>query len=314
MFLFTILKVLGLILLILAGLIILIIGLVFFVPLRYKIDGSFIDEIPDGSASVSWMFSLVKGYVLYSKADGISAGVSILGKKIYDPFDERNVDDKPSSAFDKDMTIAGTDTDKNATKQKSDSEIIVQDTSKQTDELLTDSKPASKGKSKSPGIRKRLKVFIDKSILSIKRLCSDIYDFFRALYMAVKDKTDRLKKLYELINKDKYKEALGFLKKEVFSVLKDIKPKKGSGYLEFGSGDPYNTGVVMEAAAVLYPLYCDWFNISPDFTQSRLEGKLSIKGRFGIFFIAFPLLRIYLNKDLKALYNKSRKILGIADD
>ena len=314
MFLFTILKVLGLILLILAGLIILIIGLVLFVPLRYKIDGSFIDEIPDGSASVSWMFSLVKGYVLFSKEDGLSAGLSIIGKKVYDPFDDKGVDDKTSSFLDKDMTIAGTDTDKNATKQKSDSEIIVQDTSKQAVEPLSDSKPASKEKSKLPGIRKRLKVFIDKSILSIKRLCSDIYEFFRVLYRTVKDKTDRLKKLYELINKDKYKEALGFLKKEVFSILKEIKPKKGSGYLEFGSGDPYNTGLVMEAAAVLYPLYCDWLNISPDFTQSRLEGKLSIKGRFGIFFIAFPLLRIYLNKDLKALYNKSRKILGIADD
>ena len=314
MFLITILKVLGLILLILAGLIILIIGLVLFVPLRYKIDGSFIDEIPDGNASVSWMFSLVKGYVIYSKEDGVSAGVRVLGKKVYDPFDEKNVDDKPTSAFDKDMTIAGTDTDKNATKQKPDSEIIIQDTSKQAVEPLSDSKPASKEKNKPVGIRKRFKAFIDKSILSIKKTCSDIYDFFRALYRAVKDKTDRLKKLYELINKDKYKKALGFLKKEVFSVLKELKPKKGSGYLEFGSGDPYNTGLAMEAAAVLYPLYCDWLNISPDFTQSRLEGKLSVKGRFRIFFIAFPLLRIYFNKDLKALYNKSRKILGIADN
>jgi len=314
--LITILKVLGLILLILAGLIILIIGLVLFVPLRYKIDGSFIDEIPDGSASVSWMFSLVKGYVLYSKEDGVSAGVRILGKKVYDPFDEKNVDDKSPSVLDKDMLIPGTDTDKNKNiiEPKSDSKNIILDTSKQAVEPLSDIKPASKRKKRTVGIRNKLKAFIDRSILSIKKTCSDIYDFFRALYRAVKDKTDRLKKLYELINKDKYKKALGFLKKEVFAVMKEIKPKKGSGYLEFGSGDPYNTGLVMEAAAVLYPLYCDWLNINPDFTHSRLEGKLSIKGRFGIFFIAFPLLRIYFNKDLKALYNKSRKILGIADN
>ena len=99
------------------------------------------------------------------------------------------------------------------------------------------------------------------------------------------------------------------MKKCIIKLIGELKPTKGHGFLVYGSGDPYSTGRMMEAAAMLYPVYYEFFEIKPDFESSRLDAALNISGRIRLFFIGMPALRIYFNKNIRDMYAEAKGIL-----
>lgn len=112
-------------------------------------------------------------------------------------------------------------------------------------------------------------------------------------------------KLYDLVNyilQDKNKKAFGLLKNQLFFLINEIKPKKGHGYIKFGSGDPYNTGRIMEAAAVLYPCYESFTEVIPVFDEECIEVKQQASGRVRLFVPFVAALKIFTSKDLREIY------------
>lgn len=129
---------------------------------------------------------------------------------------------------------------------------------------------------------------------------------------------DRLRELFRFI-----REAAGLLMdpdhrgalRHIAGVLKKLcvrlSPREASGYIKFGTGDPYDTGRAMEAAAFLYPFYGEMIEVIPVFDEAALESRLSLKGRFRLYQAAFPLIGLLRDKEVRTFI---REALSLRDE
>ena len=96
--------------------------------------------------------------------------------------------------------------------------------------------------------------------------------------------------------------SLRHLFAEVKRVLRAVLPKKGSGWVRFGGTDPYQTGQVMQLAALFYPLYGKRIEVIPEFEEPALETKLQVSGRIYLWQLLLAGLRLMLDKNLRKMY------------
>ena len=61
MIVIAVLKIIGIVLTAVLVIALLTVGLLLFVPFRYRLNGSFKEEIPEGSFSFQWLFSFFRG-------------------------------------------------------------------------------------------------------------------------------------------------------------------------------------------------------------------------------------------------------------
>lgn len=73
------LKLIGMLLLIALGILLTLILLVLFVPVHYRLSGSYTDETPDGTVRFTWLLHLVTAEVTYYHGVAVSGTLRILG-------------------------------------------------------------------------------------------------------------------------------------------------------------------------------------------------------------------------------------------
>ena len=124
---------------------------------------------------------------------------------------------------------------------------------------------------------------------------------------------DRIRALIELFSKafsllrdERNRAASVLITGAAAGILKKLAPKKGGGFLRFGTGDPYDTGRAMEIAAFLYPLYGESIEVIPVFDKAELRSELDIKGHFRLADICLPLLRLYRSRDVRYFIGELR--------
>lgn len=149
----------------------------------------------------------------------------------------------------------------------------------------------------------------DSRLEKIKTKFIDVFTKIKNIY----DKLDvyRLKavRLIELYNDERYQKDINLLKRNIFIAVKELIPRNGSGYVLYGSGDPFSTGQAAEAAVLLYPLYGNYIEFLPDFSAKRTEADINIGGRIRLVMLAVPALRIIFNKRLKTLFVRVKGIV-----
>ena len=67
----------------------------------------------------------------------------------------------------------------------------------------------------------------------------------------------------------------------------------------------------MMLASLLYPLYAEHIDMIPDFDREIIDGELDIRGRIRAIVPAEAALRVFFNKQLRAMYKKARRILEL---
>ena len=82
--------------LLIAALILLV--LILFVPVRYKISGSFRKEVPDARAEAKWLVGLLSVKAAYAKEGGAEAYVNVFGHKVYDILGNDDTESDESSS------------------------------------------------------------------------------------------------------------------------------------------------------------------------------------------------------------------------
>ncbi len=118
----------------------------------------------------------------------------------------------------------------------------------------------------------------------------------------------RLRMLFGILRKEHNKHALSHVLRNLKQILGRLAPKNGGGYIQFGSGDPYSTGRIMEAAAFLYPLYGDKIEVTPLFDRAELKTDLDVRGRFCLAQVVFPLLGLLMDKDVRRALRELREL------
>lgn len=300
---FTILKVIGIILLVVLALILAVVLCVLLVPVKYRAVGSFDNTDIRAKAHASWLLHLFALHIEYARETDGYIRLAFVKKKLFDDSDSEYEDYEAESDYENgeydekaaeadsmadnyeasDDNVmdeaAETEAEDKASENTGDEPEIPADES----EHITDGKTYKKRNEKSHK-KSHKKQFKDKSekiktgIDKLKRECSD----------------------------ERNKAAFSHLKKELFIILKRICPRRLRLTMVYSMGSPDTTGISLGVLACFPVGYTNRWRITPDFESEKpyAKGSFDIKGHVIVISILAATLRILFDKNCRRLYNR----------
>lgn len=307
--------------LILLGVALVLLLLVLFVPVRYKLYGekqdNFICKI-----KASWL-----GFVFCFKANydenGFIYKLKTFGGTLVsnqEGFEETEKEDdtekvqkrhkkhkkKPTDNNVSSVTISENDGHETNVQRDNDIENIsskqnnINDDNQENRAFANDE---SEFKTVKQNIFTRIGKICDNFILAVKRKLEAVVLKIKEL----KNKTNQYKKF---LRSSWTKKSLTVLKINVIKLLKHLNPKKIKGKVTYGTGDPASTGQQLGYMAVALPLYYNKIDITPDFSQKIFQGDIFMKGRVRVCNILYYACKVYFNKDVQKTIKHFKKISG----
>ena len=332
-----ILKIIGIGLLCLLGLALLFILLVLFVPVRYKVRGSYIDKKIKAFGQVTWLGRAVSVLGAYDGDAGENKGsfrVRLFGIPIIDTAkpkkDEKKKPDKEEADSKKSRTqkaMSSTEQEASEKELPSEKERLSEkelpsgnaDLEEKPDkEEACDKKAVSGGEKKEKKneekivehtkkrrpFSERLNAFVAKAA----GLKTKIFTFFKGIFEKVAAICRKKDKVMDILFSDRNRPAFVFLKRSVLQLIRHILPRKIEGWIHFGMDDPEKTGRMLGRIAVFYPMYAKSLKIAPDFEKEVFETKLFLSGRIRAFTLAATSIKIVLNKDLRRILSELKAV------
>lgn len=313
--LLLILKILLIIVLSVIGLAVLLVLLVLIAPVRYRIYVKKYDDI-FAKFTARWL-----GFVLCFKAvydtEGLDYRLRLFGGTVWGSEKSKKESNEPDDDGESDGddmdSVAGIEkkeacaepadsvSEESESVGKSDPDLTEYPSIDSEDEdfVLSD----SEFEEHQSGIFRR----IGRKIDSVCGMIADKAKLISDKLKSLKKKKDGYTKL---VNNVRTKEAIRVTKAQLIAVLKHLKPTKVKGQLVYGTGDPATTGQHLGYMSVLFPLYCDHIDVTPDFMEKRLEGDLFMKGRVRLITIGWYVLKVIWNKNVKITISRFKKISG----
>ena len=308
---FTILKVIGIILLVVLALILTALLCVLFVPVKYRAVGSFDNTDIRAKAHVSWLFHLFALHIEYAQETDGYIRLAFVKRKLFDDADSdyendekaaeasddnvmddatknkaedkvsENTGDEPKIPADESEHVADEQTEDESTSQTPNEQRSVTD---ENQHIKQQTKPTHKKTYKKPHKKSHKKQFKDKS----EKIKNCIY---------------KLKREY---SDERNKAAFSHLKKELFIILKRICPRRLRLTMVYSTGSPDTTGISLGILACFPVGYTNRWRITPDFESEKpyAKGSFDIKGHVIVISILAATLRILFDKNCRRLYNK----------
>ncbi len=118
---------------------------------------------------------------------------------------------------------------------------------------------------------------------------------------------DKLEDGLDFIQDPDNRKMFAFLKEQVFAVIHHILPGRFEIEARIGLEDPAATGTVLALVYMLYPFYGDHIRVVGEFEEVVLEGRLYLRGRIRILTLLIIGFKIYRNKTVRGLLNRRKK-------
>lgn len=281
---FTILKVIGIILLVVLALILTALLCVLFVPVKYRAVGSFDNTDIRAKAHVSWLFHLFALHIEYADETDGYIRLAFVKRKLFDDADsDYENDEKAAEASDDDVMdeAAKTETEDKVSENTGDEPKISAD---ENQHIKQQTKLAHQKTYKKRSEKPHKKQFKDKS----EKIKNCIY---------------KLKREY---SDERNKATFLHLKKELFIILKRICPRRLKLTMVYSTGSPDTTGISLGILACFPVGYTNRWRITPDFESENpyAKGSFDIKGHVIVISILAATLRILFDKNCRRLYNR----------
>lgn len=281
---FTILKVIGIILLVVLALILTALLCVLFVPVKYRAVGSFDNTDIRAKAHASWLFHLFALHIEYADETDGYIRLAFVKRKLFDDADsDYENDEKAAEASDDDVMdeAAKTETEDKVSENTGDEPKISAD---ENQHIKQQTKLTHQKTYKKPHKKSHKKQFKDKS----EKIKNCIY---------------KLKREY---SDERNKAAFSHLKKELFIILKRICPRRLKLTMVYSTGSPDTTGISLGILACFPVGYKNKWQITPDFESENpyAKGSFDIKGNVIVISILAATLRILFDKNCRRLYNR----------
>ncbi len=281
----VILKIIGITVLILLGIIVTLSLLILFVPVRYSVRADFDNDIRL-SINLTWLARILQCRIGYPKGElwvvrlfGIPIARSGRVKRKNKRAGKKAVcDEKPvieEANHDK--------ADVNACKDNSDCHNANENRAGRTAENADAGKD---GSGRTNCCRRKSK----KKRQNKKQ----------------KKKKAYLKSLFGMISDDRNKRLIVFFKDIVIKFLKRVRPKKIMADVVIGFEDPAYTGLFFGGLGILTVCWKGKYNISPDFEKKILKGRVCAKGYVRFVHMLYFLLKILFNEDIKRVMKKGQ--------
>lgn len=320
-----ILKIIGLILAGILGILVLLILVVLFSPIRYEITASFPGKPADTAAKIkfSWLGHLISGRFSYEKG-GIGWRLRVLWKKYGETAsDKKSVEGRKQAKKKKTIAEKIEIEDKSKIKDKSKTENKRQrkeEGTGRTDDFGTLERKENAGRDEPPKIavsdkaearEKKRKPFFRKVKEKIDTFFGKIKYTFRQICDKIGVLKEKKESIAEYFENETHRLAFARMKKELVWIKRFLKPRKLQADIRFGFGDPYRTGQALAALSMIYPFAGEYMVIEPDFEEKVLEGELYVKGGMRLFHMGMLLIRLLIDSNVRTLLRDTRKFFGI---
>lgn len=264
--LLLILKAIGILILVLLGLVLAVVCLVLFVPVCYEAGGSWKDK-PAGKGKISWLFGAVSLRAGYDGDEsGLTAGVRLFGQKLWEMGEEKETPKAPWPLDEE--TLRGTDAERKEPKDRKKPEEKETALWEENQQPRPEPEDKRHTEHKKKDVFGRIKVFLEKLKFSFQSFCGKLKN--------IQNIAEEKKAWLE---DEENQASLKLLWKQTGRFLRHVCPRGGEGSVTFGFEEPYLTGQVLSAAALIYPFFEGNLEICPVFDETVFEAEGSFKGR-----------------------------------
>ncbi|MBQ7776501.1 MAG: hypothetical protein IJ379_11340 [Lachnospiraceae bacterium] len=302
-FLLGLLKVIGIVLLILLILVLVIVGVVLFVPIHYQADGQISEEKKEASARVTWLLRAVRVGVDYVYPQSPVISVKILWVDVLKLLEKRKAKaaKKEQAKLEKEKAKLEKEKQKHQPEAKhpllemweeEQREVQMSEAQQKQEEPAPESIEADLGETDtdtSEGLEEKIENIIFK--------ITSVYD-------KIKNIIANIQYYIAVLQEEDTKALLAYAWDAIVKILKSIRPKVFELQGEFGFDTPDTTGKVYGGYCAVSPLLGEHVQLTPNFEEQILRGRLHLKGKITIFVIVVNVLRVLFDKRLKPLINK----------
>lgn len=319
----TILKVIGIILLILVGILLCFIGTVLFWPIYYRFTASKEDGI-QAVVNISWIFRILRFRGWYEQGKEFEYYFKVLFFQLY-PKKEKNNKKKKNVSKKKESLSENDDTKEDALKKDATEkeeiekdeferketekeEILQEGTIEESLETQVDVEEKSQGNREEQKKRKQRKgkdsseskkeAERQNIFYKIKDKIKHIKFTFQKFCNKVKELLGNYEKFKEFVTSEETRETLKFLNRQRKYLARHLKPDKFQVNIHYGMDDPAHTGEILAAYSVMYPFLPGKWNIIPDFENACIDGNINMKGKVRLYTILIVLWRCYKNETI----------------
>ena len=304
----TVLKIIGIFLLILLGTILFVVVAVLAAPITYDISGEWNQQFTL-RGKIRWLYHIL-GISLEFQEGNPAVKISLFGrvlgeeKKKNQPKVSRKKQDSGQKLSSEKQQGSR---QKQSSGQKQDTEQNSEQNSRKT-EVMAEEKPAEPVKqTKSEAVTPE-KTKIDPE--EKEEVFSD-WDPLLDEELEKLEKEQKLHRFAAFLEQESVKRLIRKLWKSIGKIFGHLRPSVLFLKGRIGMDDPALTGKIMEVAAVLYAFYGEHIQLVSDFEEEVLEAEFTIKGRIVPGYLIIKILgmglRILLNKECRALYKDMKQ-------
>lgn len=298
---FTILKIIGIILLAILALIVLLLCIVVFTPLRYQISSEIDGTLDSLKANIkfSWFFHLISGYFIYEEKEA-EFQVKFLGRNIdLDKLTEKEDVKSRTEESQEEVkeskepeTTEVSEIPEKVSEKESQSSESEKKSAEKTNKPAADQKKKRKCKPKKQSIWERIKCTIHSACDKIK---------------ALKQKIEEIK---VFINDEIHRSAFVKTLKEIKRLFRFLKPKKFHMNFTFGFENPAQTGQVLGVISMLYPFFAENMDVTPDFENQVLKGDLYMKGHIRGAYAVILVFNLIRDRNIRTTLKNIKKFMA----
>lgn len=293
-----ILKIIGIILLCLLGLLFVLLTVVLFVPVRYRIQGEVKEKETQIHIRASWLCHAI--FFLGDYVDGTFDYIL----KIFGVRKEFGGSEEETSSGVEEQDDETVETEISTKEISTKAEEIPQETAEGVAEAGEAGKPG-KSTERISGKKSRKRSFCSKISSKLKKIretVKKIWDFI----VHLPQKFDKIK---EVVTDAGNKNALSLTWRELRYLLRHFKFRKVHTDLEFSAGDPALTGQIFGGIAVIPAFYRYDMHIYPDFASDTfyVRGTFDIKGRIRLIHLLCSVIRLLKEKDVRRVLSQFQR-------
>lgn len=298
--LLLILKIIGITLLVVLGILLLIL----LFPVTYKISGQLDEKDYSLKIKAGWLFSLLHFSLNVEKKQDMKMKFRILGIPV-NIFNREKKQKKKHKKEEKEGVASEKAAEELPKQNITENKRITDDEEQENANIRKEeiSPKEEKRESSDNGFLNKIKKLFLRIKNTIKRIIANI----KKTANDIQGMIDKVKHFKKVITSSVTKKAYRYAKKILNKLFKHIMPGKIKADINFGFEEPDLTGKTLGYIAVTasaFNVNMKRINIVPDFEKSVLKGRICMKGHIVVGIVLIYLMKLYFNKEIHYLVKK----------
>lgn len=277
------LKLIGIILLVLLGIVLTLLVLLLFVPVRYQIKGSVLED-KTVRVKLHWLLHLLVFSLSYEEKK-LTTEFRILGFRLF-PREK-----KKSALDDTDFDDIEEAEDERVT-QEPVQEIPQLTAMEYSGEPQTDSSETHRRQKRQP--KRKIAAFIDN---------------WKRFWEKIKQIPDKVSAIWSVISDEGNHKVVSLVWEQIRYLLRHSRFRKLKTDLTFSAGDPATTGQILGVFCMFPMLYQYEVSVVPDFESEQwyLRGTFEIKGHARLVHVLRSGILLWKEKEVRRFVNRMMK-------